>query len=208
MNSTIKKFSRLTLISDTKKRYGSHIIAKYRCNCGNICFIRKSLVNLGKSKSCGCLRKERFKKLLTKHGLSRSPEYSIRKSMVARCYNKKNNSYKNYGGRGIKVCKRWLKFENFYKDMGPRPNKSFSLERINNNKGYSKSNCKWATPEEQGNNKSNSVFYLYKNKKITISIVSRMLGLNKNTIYSRIKRKGLKNGDAIDLYLYKAIGAL
>lgn len=90
-----------------------------------------------------------------KHGLSNEPIYDCWVAMKARCLNKKNPVYHLYGGRGIKVCKRWLVFDNFYKDMGDMPDKK-TLDRANNNKGYSKDNCRWITIQEQQKNKRNN----------------------------------------------------
>jgi hypothetical protein len=78
-----------------------------------------------------------------------APEYRIWNAMLQRCRNRNNKDYKDYGGRGINVCDDWLLFENFIRDMGRRPHKSLTLERNENDKGYSKSNCRWATRKEQ-----------------------------------------------------------
>lgn len=87
------------------------------------------------------------------HGLTKSVEYRTWRSMKERCYNPNNKKYKDYGGRGIKVCDRWLNnFENFHADMGPRPSKEYSLDRIDNNGDYMPTNCKWATIIEQRRN--------------------------------------------------------
>lgn len=88
---------------------------------------------------------------------SASPEYSVWFNMLRRCQEPTNIHFHRYGGRGIKVCRRWRKSENFLLDMGPRPTNSHSLERINNNKGYSPRNCRWATSSEQARNKAGSV---------------------------------------------------
>lgn len=87
-----------------------------------------------------------------KHGLSRTQIYSVWSSMRARCENTKHIAFKNYGGRGIKVCKRWLKFENFFADMGERPTIKHSLDRRNNDGNYEPGNCRWATAKEQYHN--------------------------------------------------------
>lgn len=90
------------------------------------------------------------------HGLWKRPEYTVWLNMLARCENKKCPIYSYYGGRGIKVCKSWHQFKKFYSDMGQRPEgrqREWSIERVNNNKGYKKSNCIWATMKEQNNNK-------------------------------------------------------
>ncbi len=88
-----------------------------------------------------------------RHGLSKTSEYRIHKGMMDRCYNKNSISYKYYGGRGIKVSTKWKNFGNFIEDMGLRPSPNHSIDRINNDKGYSVDNCRWATHKEQANNK-------------------------------------------------------
>lgn len=117
-----------------------------RCKCGLEKSVQKGDVISGKSKrckSCGA----------TTHGKWNTPEYNSWHSMVSRCTNPKDPAYKNYGGRGIKVCGRWMDIANFIEDMGKRPSLEYSLDRINNNGNYEKSNCRWATDKEQSNNR-------------------------------------------------------
>lgn len=87
------------------------------------------------------------------HGLEGTPEYRSWSAMKSRCQRQKDPAYKNYGARGITVCDRWLKFENFIADMGSKPDRKMTLERLENHKGYSADNCVWATYTEQGRNK-------------------------------------------------------
>lgn len=116
------------------------------------------------------------------HRKYKTPEYGTYRTMKQRCLNKNNPAYKNYGGRGITVCDRWLgSFNNFYQDMGNKPNNT-SLERINNNLGYSPDNCKWATSNEQNNNRRN--VHIYKGK--TISDWADLTGIKKKTIRARL----------------------
>lgn len=123
-----------------------------RCDCGTEKVIRSC--NLKSQISCGCYRREFAKTVgrVQTHGMSYTPTYKSWQCMKSRCLDSNDPHYPDYGGRGIKICKRWLKFENFLEDMGKRP-EGKTLDRKNNDKGYSKSNCRWASPKEQANNR-------------------------------------------------------
>ena len=130
-----QKFGRLTVIKEAGRDKHRFVLWECLCDCGNICIVTGRRLRSGHTKSCGCLNKER----ITKHGMYKSDVYQSWKYMLYRCNNSKCANYKNYGGRGIKVCDRWHKFENFYEDMGERPI-GLSIDRINNNNGYYKDN--------------------------------------------------------------------
>jgi hypothetical protein len=116
-----------------------------RCDCGQMTIALVSNLRHGRTKSCGCRQGIR-------HGGWGSPEYWCWHAMLQRCNNPRNPGYKNYGDRGIKVCKRWHRFEHFYSDMGDRP-AGLSIDRIDNDGDYKPSNCRWATQAQQHSNK-------------------------------------------------------
>lgn len=120
------------------------------CQCGKICKVRYNSLKAKDSKSCGCKTKEMISNSGTKHGSSASLTYSSWVAMKQRCYNPKVDLFDYYGGKGIEVCDEWRdSFDKFLEDMGERPNKSFTLNRLDSNKNYYKENCEWASKSKQ-----------------------------------------------------------
>jgi hypothetical protein len=117
-----------------------------------------------------------------------TPEYRCWSRMIQRCTNLKHSSYYNYGGRGITVCKRWLKFKNFIADMGIRPTPKHSIERKDNSKGYQPSNCKWATRFEQHRNMRRNRWITFQGKTLCLRDWEKLLGFGSMTIKSRLER--------------------
>lgn len=159
-------FGRLTAIKPIEQDKNHRYIWLCKCICGKHKKVFSAQLVSKNVKSCGCLYKENGGHNYT-HGKCRSFTYSSWHMMKIRCYLKRYDGYKNYGGRGIKVCKRWHKFENFYKDMGDRL-KGYTLERINNNGDYKPSNCKWIIRRKQLSNKRNNVYFYYMREKMTM----------------------------------------
>ena len=175
LNLTGQRFGRLMVLKFDSMRNG---LSYWRClcDCGKEKVIRGTHIKI--IKSCGCYRKEIFKKRLEKnsyglkHGMWKERFYKTWDGMKQRCSNNNRKKYKNYGGRGIKVCKEWLKFENFRDDMHQSylihvnefGEKQTTIDRINNNGNYCKKNCKWSTYKEQNNNNRGNL--AYKNKQL------------------------------------------
>lgn len=160
-----------------------------RCDCGKVWEVDLNFIKLGKTKSCGCLREE-LKSKPRSHGMcsrrNKATEYKIWASMIQRCTNKNEESYRNYGGRGITVCDRWRKFENFFEDMGIRPSPKLTLDRINNDGNYEPGNCRWADNKTQVNNARSNRILEYNGIRLNAEGWSNKTGINKATIRSRL----------------------
>lgn len=152
-------FSRLLVVRRVKIKGANNAMWECKCECGKTTVAAASNIKNGVTRSCGCLVKDTSRATLTgntirrTHNLSRSSEHWAWTKMKQRCYNQSNAKYKDYGARGITVCDRWLNsFENFYADMGPKPSKSHSIDRKENDGPYSPQNCRWAIPLTQARN--------------------------------------------------------
>jgi len=142
---TSQRFGKLVVIERVQNQRHQPMW-KCQCECGSTPIIRGAQLRSGITRSCGCLK--------TKHGMSKSYLYKCWQQMKQRCTNFNSEDWRDYGGRGITVCERWLdSFENFYEDMGHRPTSNHSIDRIDNNGNYEPSNCRWATASQQQFNK-------------------------------------------------------
>lgn len=161
-----------------------------KCECGKEKIIAKPNLIYSRTKSCGCYsQKNLFTSERTKkHGQSRTKTYSIWAGLKRRCSEKATGKTKKlYFDKGIRVCERWQKFENFLDDMGERP-QGKTIDRIDGNGHYEPSNCRWATPKEQGNNTSANNLVEYNGKRQTISQWADELGIKANTLTYRLRR--------------------
>lgn len=213
---TGRRFGKLEVLEYVGRKRG-HSWWKCKCDCGNESIVRYQCLITGGTKSCGCMEHEnRVNNMKNNHVKNRisvssdyfeqhganykNPLYIIWKGLMARCYNAKNTAYRNYGGRGIKVCDRWLKanhgFENFVKDMGERPGKEYSIDRIDVNGDYTPENCRWATRIQQANNTRKNNHVWWKGREMTPHEVSVELGLYYGTVLKWL-REGLDINIAI-----------
>jgi hypothetical protein len=158
------------------------------CDCGKSVTKSGHDLRLGRVKSCGCLQPEVVSNTSRIHGMNETKEYRAWISMKARCYNTKGRLYKHWGGRGISVCPQWKEdFEQFHKDMGPKPTPKHSLDRIDVNGNYEPGNCRWATREEQDNNTTRSNKLIYNGETKTITEWAKAAGMSNMGLYNRIQ---------------------
>ncbi len=176
-----EQFGKWTVLDYAEKRaYATYWLC--RCACGTEKIIYQFNLKSGKTLSCGCSRQDDP----ARHGKTNTPEYHCWAQMLARCANKKNPYYYNYGGRGIVVCDRWRDFKNFLEDMGERP-PGTSLDRIDNNSGYRKDNCRWADKQTQDNNKRSNHLLTVGCCTLTIAQWAKELSISKNTMLARVR---------------------
>jgi hypothetical protein len=192
------KFKYLTIVGTSTRRdvYGYDVeFYKCQCLCGRVQEKSKSSLRTNPNTQCRVCASIAAAQKRCAEKAAQPPEYHVWRNMMERCNNTQHQAYSNYGGRGITVCKRWHSFDKFYSDMGERPPER-SLERINNDRGYSPANCKWATSTEQQRNRR-SARYLTANGKTQLMVDwARELGVSSTVIWLRLEKYGWSVQDA------------
>lgn len=191
-----ERFGRLTVRRHAEEKTGKQHRWWVQCDCGAPeKTVLGSHLTLGRVQSCGCLSRDRLRSSNTTHGLTHrgrhAPEYAIWCAMKARCSNPNRIGWKDYGGRGIRVCDRWSGpdgFANFLADMGPRPSKAHTLDRKNNDGPYDPDNCRWATRREQARNFRRNVRLTYKGETLTLVEWGERLQVSADAIGARLSR--------------------
>lgn len=163
------------------------------CDCGNTAVVHGSHLRSGATRSCGCLEQESRDALRIKHGHAFSgawsPEYKAWRAMLQRCYQKSSPRYARYGGRGITVCDRWRRdFSQFFRDMGPKPNPQYQIDRIDNDADYSPENCRWVSPAEQAKNRSNSLRLTLHGVTMRLTEWADQMGVPSSALRSRVSK--------------------
>lgn len=185
INRTGQRFSRLVILRFAGGSVGNRRWL-CRCDCGKTKTIIWESLRSGATKSCGCLRKDANVKQWQTHGLARTRIYNTWRHMIQRCTLRTNHAFPQYGGRGIRVCKRWLKIENFVADMGPRP-AGKSIDRIDNNGNYEPGNCRWASPKQQRRNTRKTRVISFRGKTQCMADWAADIGITPTTLLARLR---------------------
>jgi len=187
---TGKKYNKLTAI-----KYVGNETWLFQCDCGNKTIKKSSDVKREQIKSCS--------RKCTTGDSSKHPLYQTWDGIKRRCYQKNSIYYNNYGGRNIKMCDEWKNsFWNFVQDMGLKPFKNSSIERLDNNKDYCKENCVWSSLKEQANNRRNNLVVYYNNNKYTVYNICKLLNIKHNHIYYKIKKLNITPQEYFNKYIF------
>lgn len=189
INITGQRFSRLVAIRRVPSDGRPNTRWEFLCDCGSTVIVLLGAVRRGSTKSCGCIRRETCASQASNrftHRMTNTPTYRSWSAMRGRCTRPNDPAFDRYGGRGIKVCDRWLNsFENFLEDMGERP-EGKTLDRENNDGNYEPGNCRWATRIEQQNNRRNSRKIDHNGLSLTAAEWTRKLGLGRGAVTTRL----------------------
>lgn len=193
-DKTGKRYGMLLVIGFSGKNKHGQTLWLTKCDCGKEKIALGGGMVCGHTRSCGCLKISTSKTSRRTHGYcsgGKTDEYKIWLGMKKRCVNKNAKSYEHYGGRGIKVCRRWMKFENFLEDVGLRPSKNHSLDRFPNKNGnYEPGNVRWATQKQQCGNKRTNLVIEFRGETMTAGEWADKLGIKRFTLYCRLNGYG------------------
>ena len=196
---TGQRFGRLVCVKDVGRSKNRQALWLCMCDCGENTIVVSTNLTSGHTKSCKCLQADIVKKRSTTHGFSRDENgtpkrlYTAWLNMKSRCSNPANPAYKNYGGRGITICNKWSKYENFHKwAMSNGYKNNLTIERMNNNGNYEPDNCTWIPRTEQPKNTRATRFIDYFGKKKTIAEWGRILNMSRSLLYWRLKKYSIE----------------
>lgn len=184
------RFARLTVQSFAGTRKGKRYW-NCQCECGGSCVVTTTHLNTGNTKSCGCLEREALRQRSTKHGAKGTPEYRAWEHIIKRCCNPNVICYRNYGGRGIKVCAAWRHdFASFLAHIGPKPSSEYSIDRIDNNGDYEPGNVRWAKRTTQARNTRANRMIEFRGERRCLTEWAEILGINLYTLHGRLNKRG------------------
>ena len=191
LNLDGRRFGLLVVVREEPKTPGQRRKVFCRCDCGRTASIDPRRLRLGGTESCGCLQRERVALIgatrRAPHGMCGSAEYNAWVKMRGRCYNSADSKFSYYGGRGIRVCDRWLaSFDNFLADMGRRPGPGWSVDRLDVNGDYDPKNCRWATRTQQARNKRRHRLVEMNGRQVPLSQACEAEGINYSSALYRL----------------------
>lgn len=190
LDLTGETFGRLVVLGEAERR-GRARYWVCRCCCGNVVEVAQTNLRQKRTRSCGCLHRERMVALHSTHGMSYRPEYKLWVSMKARCDNPNNKQYPKYGARGVNVCDRWKQsFAAFLEDMGPQPSPAHIIDRIDDDTGYQPDNCRWTMADEQSRKRRTARFITFDGQTRTVQDWACALGMSPNALHARLGRLG------------------
>jgi hypothetical protein len=201
---TGRRFGRLVVIGLAGSTKQDLLKWECRCDCGKVTIVVGTSLRSGKTRSCGCLQRDRAHETFFKHGhasiTGRSFEYAIWANVVQRTTNPNHRYWRYYGGRNppVPLCERWRTFENFLADMGPKPSSKHTLERIDNTKGYEPANCEWRTRKEQARNTRRNRIVTIDGITACLSAICEQFGLPYHRLLGLITRYGYQPQVAAD----------
>lgn len=184
-----QRFGKLLVLHEVTEDKSRDIYWNCACDCGQTVRVSTSKLRSGRTTSCSCSWRK------ANHGMSYSPTWNAWQSILKRCVDgRAPKTAPYYRNKGIRICTEWLAFEKFYADMGEKPGPQYSIDRIDNEKGYEPGNCRWATAAVQSNNRSSVHHVKYQGSEWTLSDLASHLGVKRTTLYARYRNNGWAEG--------------